>query len=115
METMPPQDPNYLKPAEQLAKAFHERYEELAPQYGYRTREASAVPWEEVPMANKAVMIATAQRLIDDGIIELLPPRSKRAPSWTDQDSMRPTLERVQEEMRQRERKTRPDDPTTKE
>lgn len=32
--------------AEQLAKKFHETYEELAPQFGYKTREASAKPWE---------------------------------------------------------------------
>lgn len=91
-----------LKPAEQLAKAFHERYEELAPQYGYSTREASAKPWEEVPDKNRGLMIATAQRLIDDGVIELLPPKSERAPTFTDPGSMQPRLDRVSQEIKER-------------
>lgn len=56
-------------PAEQLARAFHEAYEELAPEYGYRTREASAVPWSRAPVRNRRLMIATAQRLIDSGAV----------------------------------------------
>ena len=43
-----------------IARAFHEAYERLAPQFGYRTREASAVPWEDVPQANRDLMVATA-------------------------------------------------------
>ena len=46
--------------AEDLAKLFHDNYERLAPSHGYKTREDSAVPWEAVPAANKALMIATA-------------------------------------------------------
>jgi hypothetical protein len=34
--------------AEALARLFHETYERLAPEFGYETRKASAVPWEEV-------------------------------------------------------------------
>ena len=48
---------------EQMAQAFHEAYEELAPQFGYKTREASAVPWADVPENNKALMIATCERV----------------------------------------------------
>ena len=48
---------------EHLAQAFHEAYEELAPQFGYKTREASAVPWADVPENNKALMIATCERV----------------------------------------------------
>jgi hypothetical protein len=33
--------------------------ERLAPEYGYRTREASAKPWSEVPEQNRALMTAT--------------------------------------------------------
>lgn len=44
---------------EAVARAFHEAYERLAPQFGYRTREASAVPWEDVPQANRDLMVAT--------------------------------------------------------
>lgn len=45
---------------ERLARTFHETYEELAPGYGYKTREESAVPWDRVSDNNKALMIATA-------------------------------------------------------
>lgn len=50
--------------AEALARLFHETYERLAPDYGYRTREASAVPWDDVPEQNRALMIATADHVI---------------------------------------------------
>lgn len=50
--------------AERLARAFHEAYERLAPVYGYETREESAVPWEDVPAANKALMIEVAREIL---------------------------------------------------
>lgn len=49
-----------LESAEAIAQRFHEAYERLAPSYGYRTREASAKPWAEVPERNRALMIAVA-------------------------------------------------------
>ena len=45
---------------EELAKLFHETYEMLAPQFGYKTREASAKPWNEVPKNNRELMTAVA-------------------------------------------------------
>jgi len=51
--------------AEELAKFFHETYEELAPNYGYTTRRSSAVPWEDVPEPNKSLMIAVAKRVLE--------------------------------------------------
>ena len=56
--------------AEEIARAFHETYENFAPNYGYKTREASAVPWAEVPERNKALMIAVVAELVDQNIIE---------------------------------------------
>lgn len=47
-----------LPSAEQLAQRFHEAYERLAPDFGYKTREASAKPWAEVPENNRALMTA---------------------------------------------------------
>ncbi len=41
---------------EELARLFHELYEELAPSHGYETRRASAKPWADVPAQNKALM-----------------------------------------------------------
>jgi len=49
---------------EDLARLFHETYERLAPDFGYRTREASAKPWAEVPADNKALMIATCAEVL---------------------------------------------------
>lgn len=54
--------------AEQIARAFHEAYEKLAPQYGYKTRRASAVPWADVPESNRSLMIATVSALLDEGV-----------------------------------------------
>lgn len=49
---------------EQLAQRFHEAYERLAPQFGYQTRPESAVPWEDVPEANRALMVAVATEVL---------------------------------------------------
>lgn len=43
-----------------VARAFHEAYERLAPSFSYETRKASAVPWEQVPANNRALMTAVA-------------------------------------------------------
>lgn len=50
-------------PADVIARRFHETYERLAPEYGYRTREASAKPWDDVPEQNRALMIHTAREV----------------------------------------------------
>lgn len=50
--------------AEDLARMFHETYERLAPDYGYKTREASAVPWDDVPEPNRSLMIAVADEVL---------------------------------------------------
>lgn len=55
---------------EEIAKAFHEAYERLAPEHNYETRKASAVLWEEVPEQNRFLMIAVVHELIDKGVIK---------------------------------------------
>lgn len=55
--------------AEQVAREFHEAYERLAPDHGYRTREASAKPWSEVPEQNKRLMTAVVNDLLERGVI----------------------------------------------
>lgn len=55
--------------AERIAKAFHEAYEAAAPAFGYKTREASAVPWDQVPAANRGLMVATVRRLLEANVI----------------------------------------------
>lgn len=49
---------------ERLAQLFHETYERLAPDFEYKTREASAKPWADVPEQNKQLMIAVAAELL---------------------------------------------------
>ena len=65
--------PNEL--VEAAARAFHENYERLAPDYGYKTREASAVAWEGVPEKNRSLMLATVAAvlpLIEQRVIDRL-------------------------------------------
>lgn len=49
---------------ESLAQFFHETYERLAPDFGYKTREASAKPWDTVPEQNKQLMIAVCREVL---------------------------------------------------
>lgn len=60
---------NRSRDAEQIAQKFHEAYEELAPDFGYSTREASRKPWADVPDQNKSLMTAVARRLLDMGTV----------------------------------------------
>lgn len=55
-----------MTPIEQVAKAFHEHYERLAPSFGYTTRDSSAVPWAEVPEDNWRLMVATVDAVLSD-------------------------------------------------
>jgi hypothetical protein len=70
--------------AEQVAKAFHDAYEQLAPKHGYKTRDETAVPWADVPEKNKALMIETAGIVLDTllkaaGATPLTPEQRARA------------------------------------
>lgn len=56
---------SYVVPTpEQIAREFHEAYEAFAPEFGYSTRKESAVPWDEVPETNRALMIATVRQVV---------------------------------------------------
>jgi hypothetical protein len=59
--------------ANELAHEFHELYEYFAPTFSYKTREASAVPWEDVPHANKALMTAVCSEIIHRHNLDDLP------------------------------------------
>lgn len=61
--------PEELEIAQGIAQKFHETYERLAPKYNYRTRDASAVPWEDVPEQNKMLMVGVVADLLDKGVI----------------------------------------------
>jgi hypothetical protein len=64
--------------AERVARAFHEAYERLAPDFDYDTRAASAKPWDQVPEANRNLMIAVVVELQDDGIIVIPPVQEEK-------------------------------------
>ena len=66
--TPTPEPPMMNLRAAALAERFHETYERLAPDFGYRTREASAKPWADVPDQNKRLMIAVCDVLLREGI-----------------------------------------------
>lgn len=50
---------------EHVARLFHENYERLASEFGYKTREASAVPWDDVPGGNQDLMVETAKCVLE--------------------------------------------------
>lgn len=58
-----------MRNPENVARAFHEAYERLAPDHGYETRKESAVPWDEVPEHNRALMVAVVADLFERGVI----------------------------------------------
>ena len=58
-----------LSDATGIAREFHRHYERLAGRFGYETRPESAVPWEDVPQANRDLMVAVVETLLDRGII----------------------------------------------
>jgi hypothetical protein len=63
-----------LPRAEKVARLFHERYEELAPSFGYQTRPESAKPWADIPPQYRQHMIATTVAVLHDLTEALAPP-----------------------------------------
>lgn len=55
--------------AEDIARRFHEVYEELAPAHGWKTQKRSAVPWEEIPIENRQLMIDVVTQLLKEKVI----------------------------------------------
>ena len=64
VEELGADDVDQVDEAETVARMFHDTYERLAPEHGYRTRKASAVPWDQVPQANRELMIATSREVL---------------------------------------------------
>ena len=73
--------------AEALARLFHETYEDLAPKHGWETQQTSRTAWEKVPRANRDLMIATVERVIE--VHEELGPKTATAPTPTGHLSFR--------------------------
>ena len=60
-----------MSDAENIAEQFHETYERLSSSFGYKTRDASAVPWKDVPLTNKLLMISVVEELLQRGVIKI--------------------------------------------
>ena len=57
--------------AEQIARRFHETYEQLGPSFGWQTQESARdKTFDELPESNRALMLATVTALLEGGAIE---------------------------------------------
>lgn len=76
-------DPNAPTPAEQLARMFHDAYERLAPDYGWKTQTVSRKQWEELPDGLRLLMLSVCEEIItallEGKIIEYADPGDKLA------------------------------------
>ena len=61
--TTPAKIETWAKP-EEMARMFHELYEEFAPRYNYTTRKESAIPWDELPENHKQLMVDVCWSII---------------------------------------------------
>ena len=61
--TTPAKIEPWAKP-EEMARMFHELYEEFAPRYNYTTRKESAIPWDELPENHKQLMVDVCWSII---------------------------------------------------
>jgi len=50
--------------AEGLARKFHEEYERLAPEFGWKTRERCRKEFDELPERNRELMVEVARCVI---------------------------------------------------
>lgn len=56
---------------EAVAREFHESYEDFAVGAGWKTQDASSVPWEQIPEANRQTMLATVGDLLARNVIAI--------------------------------------------
>ncbi len=54
-----------------IAKAFHETYERLAPEFGWETQEVYQVPWDKLPLVQRWLMIGVVDHLLNTRVIRL--------------------------------------------
>jgi|EndMetStandDraft_4_1072995.scaffolds.fasta_scaffold71184_4 hypothetical protein len=64
--------------AEEVAREFHQVYERLAPDFGYKTRPESRGSWESVPDNNKKLMTAVVEELAKRRVINIPSARTVR-------------------------------------
>jgi hypothetical protein len=65
--------------AEVIARQFHAVYERFAPHHGWETQERSRTEWGDLPEANRTLMVATVEKLLERGAIVCGEHRTERA------------------------------------
>jgi len=60
--------PNLTEPPPEveIARRFHEIYEEAAPRFGWETQAASRVPFHELPDKQRELMIYVAGKVLNE-------------------------------------------------
>jgi hypothetical protein len=56
--------PSIERCAEDVARAFHEEYERLAPDYGWATQQVSRVDWDDLPENQRALMVHVVSNVL---------------------------------------------------
>ena len=51
-----------------LARMFHDSYERIAKEVGWKTQESCKVEFDDLPEENKQVMLRTVGEVVDNGI-----------------------------------------------
>lgn len=64
MPSRPRYKPRPVVSAEDVARKFHQVYEALAPQYNYKTRGDTALPWEQLPENSRRLMVDTSLHIL---------------------------------------------------
>jgi hypothetical protein len=64
-----PDHPEGLEEAVKIARAFHDEYEAFAEMHGWETQEATRVAFDDLPEANRKVMVDTVLALLSRGVI----------------------------------------------
>jgi len=62
---------------ESVAQSFHDVYERLAPEFGWKTQAQSRKSWEEVPDENKELMKSVVAILVKHDVIRFGPNAGK--------------------------------------
>lgn len=52
-----------------VARKFHETYEEKSAGHGWETQKASRREWPDVPAENKNLMLDVVRTLVENGVI----------------------------------------------
>ncbi len=68
---------------EAAAKAGHDTYERLAPDYGYETRPESRIKWDDLPQAHRNLMVVAYTAGVD-AYLEALQEDTGRLPMKQD-------------------------------